>query len=270
MMSEAELATVSNFCVSRHGYGSILWDGAVDVRNVDLNSVVRIREREVIVYEDEEENGTKPPVGSKLNRSALITLQKIFPKEGKDATIEAKDKFMKKIEKQTKKMGAEFISYDPNEGVWKFRTQHFSRYGFDDDSDDEDEDIKNKKDASPNQTSNESFLLTPGDGVLTSTQVNRGKFGAVQGFQSESLRTVSYNEDLGEINEKNILDAADNAYRSFMHMETSGFDNSPSSDYLYLKDENNIQETNNIESDEIYYVSKEYPSMYVVSQVLGK
>ena len=267
MMSEADLATVLNFCVSRDGYGSVLWDGAVDVRNVDLNSVVRIREREVIVYEDEEENGTKPPVGSKLNRSALVTLLKIFPKGGKEATIEAKEKFIKKIEKQTAKMGAKFVSYDPIAGEWKFRTEHFSRYGFDDDSDsDEDEDEKNQNETTPNQISNESYLLTPGDGVLTSTQLDRGRFGVVTDYQSESSRMVSDNEDFGEINEKNILDAADNAYRSFMHMETSRFDNYPSSDQLYVKNVNDIDEMNKIKGDEIYCARKEYPSLYVVSK----
>ena len=141
-MSEADLAAVSNFVVSRPGYGRIAWEGDVDVRNVDLDSVVVIEDREVSVYDEYETTGRKPPVGSKLNRPAIITLEHVFPKDGPSANEETLKKFGRKVAKQTAKSGADFISYDSMQGIWTFRTHHFSKYGLahDDDDDDDDDD----------------------------------------------------------------------------------------------------------------------------------
>jgi hypothetical protein len=140
--SEADLAAVSHFVVSRPGYGSVAWEGAVDVRGVDLDIVVAIEDKEVAVYDEYEENTgyAKPPVGSKLNRPAIITLEHVFPSDRSNP--EAIQKFERKVTKQTAKMGAHLISYDASSGVWKFQTLHFSRYGLvADDDDDTDEEV---------------------------------------------------------------------------------------------------------------------------------
>jgi nuclear pore complex protein Nup98-Nup96 len=136
-MSEADLAAVSGFKVERPNYGSVAWDGAVDVRGVDIDSVVIIESKNVSVYDEAESKGEKPQRGSKLNRPAVITMYDVFPKDGPRSSEEAKDKMLRKIEKSTKKMGAELLSYDAENGVWTFRVGHFSRYGLDDDSDDD-------------------------------------------------------------------------------------------------------------------------------------
>lgn len=139
-LSEADLAAVSHFVVSRPGYGSVAWEGAVDVRGVDLDIVVAIEDKEVAVYDEYEENTgyAKPPVGSKLNRPAIITLEHVFPTDRSNP--EAIQKFERKVTKQTAKMGAHLILYDASSGVWKFQTHHFSRYGLiADDDDDTDE-----------------------------------------------------------------------------------------------------------------------------------
>lgn len=139
--SEADLAALSAFSVSRDGYGSVAWEGTVDVRGIDLDSIVSIEHQDVAVYEDQEAAGTKPSVGEKLNRPAVISLYKTFaPKGGANASAEVKEKFAKKLEKACGQMSADFISYDQVRGIWKFRVHHFSRYGlYADDSDDEEE-----------------------------------------------------------------------------------------------------------------------------------
>lgn len=124
-MSEADLAAVSGVKVERPGYGSVAWDGAVDVRGVDMDSVVLIEAKNVLVYDEAEEKGEKPAQGSKLNRPAVITMYAIYPKDGAEASSDAKAKLTKKIEKSTKKMGADLISYDEDSGVWIFRVNHF-------------------------------------------------------------------------------------------------------------------------------------------------
>lgn len=148
-MSEADLAAVAGFKVERPGYGSVAWDGAVDVRGVDIDAVVVIESKNVSVYDEAEEKGEKPQRGSKLNRPAVITMQDIYPKDGAESSTEAKEKLKRKIEKSTKKMGAELLSFDTEGGVWTFRVGHFSRYGLDDDSDSDEEESDEEVKATP-------------------------------------------------------------------------------------------------------------------------
>jgi nuclear pore complex protein Nup98-Nup96 len=143
-MSEADLAAVPNFVVERIGFGSVAWEGAVDVRGIDLDSVVSIESKAVEVYHKEEEKGTKPAVGTKLNRPAILTLHNVYPKSGAGASELEKEQYERKIAKKTKEMGASFVLYDPDIGVWKLHVEHFSRYALDDDTDDDDDDAQSK------------------------------------------------------------------------------------------------------------------------------
>lgn len=47
------------------GYGSIYFEGEVNLTNLNLDDIVHIRRKEVIVYLDDDQ---KPPVGEGLNR----------------------------------------------------------------------------------------------------------------------------------------------------------------------------------------------------------
>jgi nuclear pore complex protein Nup98-Nup96 len=119
-MDPADLAAVSNFCVIRPGVGKIEWEGAVDVRGADLDKDIIIEPRSVSVYTDEEEENNKPQVGTKLNRPAILTMEGVFPPADSDP-----GKFSKKVAKQTARMHAELISYDPSVGEWTLRVMHF-------------------------------------------------------------------------------------------------------------------------------------------------
>lgn len=124
--SEADLASVTGFSIRHDPHGIVEWEGAVDVRNADLDSLVSIGQTDVSVYTLEEEKGCKPPVGEKLNRTATITFFNVYPKNGgADADEETKLKFAGRISRQTQKMKANLISYDKDAGVWKFQVQHF-------------------------------------------------------------------------------------------------------------------------------------------------
>lgn len=139
--SEADLAALAGFSITRDGYGSVAWEGTVDVRGINLDSIISIELQDVAVYDEHEVSGTKPAVGEKLNRPAVITLCNIFPKKGgANASADAREKYSKKLQRVAEEMNADFILYDPVQGIWKFRVQHFSRYRLvDDDSDDEEE-----------------------------------------------------------------------------------------------------------------------------------
>lgn len=127
---------VKDFVVGRHGFGSIKFMGETDVRRLDLESLIQFNNREVIVYMDDSK---KPPVGQGLNKPAEVTLLNIkcFDKKtGKQYTEGPKiEKYKEMLKKKAGDQGAEFISYDPVKGEWKFRVEHFSKYELMDDSD---------------------------------------------------------------------------------------------------------------------------------------
>ncbi|CAK8572221.1 unnamed protein product [Lathyrus sativus] len=127
---------VKEFVVGRQGYGSIRFLGVTDVRGLDLESIVQFNNREVIVYMDDSK---KPPVGQGLNKPAEVTLLNIkcFDKKTGQQYTEGPriEKYKEMLKRKAEDQGAEFVSYDPNKGEWKFRVNHFSVYKLvDDDS----------------------------------------------------------------------------------------------------------------------------------------
>ncbi|VFQ59371.1 unnamed protein product [Cuscuta campestris] len=125
---------VSDFVVGRHGFGCIRFIGETDVRRLDLESIVQFNNREVIVYMDESK---KPPVGQGLNKPAEVTLLNIKcvdKKTGQSYTDGPRvDKYREMLKRKAEDQGAEFVSYDPLKGEWKFRVKHFSKYCLQDD-----------------------------------------------------------------------------------------------------------------------------------------
>lgn len=121
------LSRVKDFVIGRHGYGSIKFLGETDVRNLDFDTCVQFNNREVIVYMDDT---NKPPVGQGLNKPAEITLLNIKCID-KRSGVEYKtdgskvDKYREMLKKKVVAQGGEFVLYDPVEGEWKFRVQHF-------------------------------------------------------------------------------------------------------------------------------------------------
>jgi nuclear pore complex protein Nup98-Nup96 len=124
---------VLDFTIGRVGYGSVKYLGETDIRQLDLDDIVKFHRHEVVVYENE---NAKPVVGQGLNKAAEVTLvlrvRSLGFEEGKLEVVG--DKLRMSAEKQ----GAHFISFDPANGEWKFLVHHFSRFGL---SDDDEEDI---------------------------------------------------------------------------------------------------------------------------------
>ena len=79
-LSPLALANLKSFSITAPGHGSIVWEGCVDLRNVNISRTVRIEQNKVSVYEVEEKEGGKPEEGEGLNRPAIITLEGVWPK----------------------------------------------------------------------------------------------------------------------------------------------------------------------------------------------
>lgn len=78
-------------------------------------------------------NVAKPELGEGLNKPAEVTLNNLFKldKEGnrtKDA--EQQRRFERKLKTSASKQNTQFVSYDSEQGIWKFRVEHFSKYVF--------------------------------------------------------------------------------------------------------------------------------------------
>lgn len=189
-MLPEDLAAVPGFSVERPGVGKIEWEGAVDIRGVNLDTLVQIDDspQSASVYTQEEKDGTKPKVGTKLNRSAIITLEKMFPPANTPS-----DKFERKVAKSTKKNHAELINYDASTGEWKFRVLHFSRYALtDDDSDSESE-------------NNQNFESGERGGR---SRAEKGTFNEWKGSPHQSSMPFTVSSEEKESNESRVLEDA--------------------------------------------------------------
>ncbi|XP_073052088.1 nuclear pore complex protein NUP98A-like isoform X3 [Primulina eburnea] len=133
---------VKDFVVGRHGFGSIKFFGETDVRKLDLESLVQFNNREVIVYMDESK---KPPIGQGLNKPAEVTLLNIkcFDKKTGQQYTEGPriERYKEMLKRKAEDQGAEFVSYNPIEGEWKFRVNHFSTYKLGNDEDETDDNL---------------------------------------------------------------------------------------------------------------------------------
>eukprot|EP01035_Chromulina_nebulosa_P029556 gene29556-39182_t len=134
-LSDSELSKVANFAICRNNYGKIEWDGITDVRGLDLDKLVRIDKREVFVYGDDRDDNSNsgvhapPPVGTALNKGAMITLWEMFPKSSSRRGGERESDDGKKLEERLRKFctanDADHISYSVATGEWVFAVKHF-------------------------------------------------------------------------------------------------------------------------------------------------
>lgn len=76
-MTEAELMAVNNFTVKREDVGSVKFLTPVDVRGLDIDSIIEFSKHSIVVYPDE--GKPKPEPGRELNTRALITLKNCWP-----------------------------------------------------------------------------------------------------------------------------------------------------------------------------------------------
>jgi len=115
-MPSSQLRAVRGLRVGREGYGEVTWLGETDVTGVDLDQVVTIDHGDVTIYGDV----TKPTIGTKLNKPAVIVLERVFvPK------TMSTDEFIAALGKSLEAAGASAFDYDDDEGLLEFMVPHF-------------------------------------------------------------------------------------------------------------------------------------------------
>ncbi|EEH54044.1 uncharacterized protein MICPUCDRAFT_51078 [Micromonas pusilla CCMP1545] len=152
-LARSRSPVVRAFAVGRVGVGCVTWANPVDLRDVPLDAlddVVEITRGQVSVY-DGASRATKPSRGVGLNAPAIVALDGIFPPgvgvgaeddiEGSGSDVVTEDDRVDALVRRLKRArGTRFIAYDAKSGTWRFRVEHFTRYGLDVDASDDDDD----------------------------------------------------------------------------------------------------------------------------------
>jgi len=129
-LSFSDLQAVEDFTVGRVGYGTIRFLQPVDLTAVPSiadvpGKIVCFEHMECTLYTDER---LRPPPGEGLNVPAKIALDRCWAvdKSTRAPIKDPKDpKYQQRLRKMQAQDGAEFISFEPETGVWEFTVQEF-------------------------------------------------------------------------------------------------------------------------------------------------
>lgn len=133
-MSTHQLQHIEYFVIGHEQYGRIEWDD-VDITDLNLDDIVvfdrnaKTKTCSVEVYGDTY-HGVIPPLGEKLNKPATISLQ-CWPidyeiKQSNQEQMKKLDRYEIRLRDTTEKMGAEFIEYEKQQGIWIFAVSGFT------------------------------------------------------------------------------------------------------------------------------------------------
>ncbi|XP_052555226.1 nuclear pore complex protein Nup98-Nup96 isoform X3 [Tympanuchus pallidicinctus] len=193
---------VTDFTIGRKGYGSIFFEGEVNLTNLNLDDIVHIRRKEVIVYPDDER---KPPIGEGLNRRAEVTLDGVWPTDKtsrgliKSPERLAEMNYEGRLESVSRKQGARFKEYRPETGSWVFKVAHFSKYGLQD-SDEEEEEHPLKVDAKKLKT---TPVPPPGHLPPQQTALNGKPAPPAQSPEVEQVgRVLELDSDMADVTQE--------------------------------------------------------------------
>ncbi|XP_045508854.1 nuclear pore complex protein Nup98-Nup96, partial [Colias croceus] len=132
---------VPHLTIGRRNYGNVFYNCEIDVAGLDLDALVHFLNKEVIIYPEDSE---RPPVGEGLNRKAIVTLDRVWPRDKTEKRpVTEPERLLKmdfegKLRRVCDKHDTQFIEYRPQTGSWVFKVEHFSKYGLTE-SDEEDE-----------------------------------------------------------------------------------------------------------------------------------
>lgn len=190
-MNRTQRQKISNFSVGRQGVGAVHFDMPVDLSNIDLDNffdkIVILEVRSATVYPDAT---IKPPMGQGLNVPSTIELENSWPRHDKRRSMgghSAKQLMSKHARRLQKVTNTEFVNYDEKRGIWTFKVPHFTTYGLNYDSDEDDEmaqddmeqDIPQTpayENATPRASHENSFISQSGGSGYTESELEDDTF----------------------------------------------------------------------------------------------
>jgi hypothetical protein len=114
-----DLSKVNNFTVGLKDSCEIRFEGATNVRGLDLDNIVELHSKQIIVYPDPKE---LPPVGEGLNKPAMIVVKNLKPKSTNPNALSNYEKNLRTFVEQSE---GTFIGYDPSRGELTFSVKNF-------------------------------------------------------------------------------------------------------------------------------------------------
>lgn len=120
-LPDGELAYVERFVIGREDIGEVLFINPVDLRGLDLDSIIDIEKGKIALYP--ESSAKKPPPGEGLNMPALLTFRRMVVKQKEDAKAVAK--FKQRLVDHASKIGAVFVHYEVETGMWTMKVDSF-------------------------------------------------------------------------------------------------------------------------------------------------
>ncbi|KAJ3112074.1 hypothetical protein HDU96_004969 [Phlyctochytrium bullatum] len=148
-LSDIELTKVVDFKVTKSGIGEVKFLKPVNLLQASPTgnrdgiskipgTVIVLQPKVIEVYPDDAE---KDPVGMGVNVAAEITLEGCWAfdkKTGRIVTDNTDPQFDKHFRKLESVPGTKLLGFNPKTGQWRFKVEHFSRYGLEDESEDSD------------------------------------------------------------------------------------------------------------------------------------
>ncbi|KAE8392086.1 nuclear protein 96-domain-containing protein [Aspergillus alliaceus] len=177
-LSRDQLKHVVGFTVGRQRCGQVTFNEPVDLTNIDLDQIfgglVDIGVRKITVYPDE---AIKPPRGKGLNVPSILRIENSWPR-GRDkkspSPLTSGPLFEKHVDRLRKVHNTDFIDYETETGTWVFKVPHYTTYGLDYDSDDDEGESLNQStlSAAPDTPTPKAHTPTNLDNTVASEQMS--------------------------------------------------------------------------------------------------
>ncbi|CAG9314804.1 NUP98_2 [Blepharisma stoltei] len=148
--SSEQLSRVNGFTIANR-HGKIVFEGFTDLRGLDLDKIVNIEKNDVTVYPDD---FSKPVVGEGLNKPACITFYGTIAKKSLKVYNQALLKFLPASD-------SKLVESNKNTNSLTFKVPHFTRYGFFDDTDSDEEQ------PNPRDTKHPDYPKDKGEGLFS-------------------------------------------------------------------------------------------------------
>lgn len=121
-LSDSELRQVPRFVIGRQGVGEVAFLYPVDLWRVDLNSIVCIERGHIVVYPSPM---NRPMPGFGLNQPALLTFKHVNPR-GSNPSSSTIAAFRGMLYQAAARLGATFVHWDHEKGLWVLKVDFFS------------------------------------------------------------------------------------------------------------------------------------------------